>query len=143
MRYQLGGLSDEVPGYQTVLKTLRDHDAIRISQGLLFCAGFCLVRAAIVPWYLHFTGSMGNGLSDLEIVATSLILSGSFVVASVLARFSSLIIAVLISGIGFAAICVRDYLSYPDIWAQGLVFKTILMVLWLRHLFTALISRIL
>jgi hypothetical protein len=50
---------------------------------------------------------------------------------------------VLISGIGFVAICVRDYLSYPDILAQGLVFKTILMVLWLRHLFTALISRIL
>ncbi|GIW75367.1 MAG: hypothetical protein KatS3mg104_0430 [Phycisphaerae bacterium] len=142
MSHQLGVLSDEVPGYQTVLKTLREHDAIRISQGLLFCAGFCLVRAAIVPWYLHFTGSMGKGLSDLEIVATSLILSSLFVVASVLARFLPLI-AVLISGIGFVAICVRDYLSYPDILAQGLVFKTILMVLWLRHLFTALISRIL
>lgn len=140
MSDHLGELSDEIPGYQTVVKRLRDYQAVQISRGLLFCAGFCLVRAAVVPWYLHFTGSLGKGLSDLEIVTTSLILGGLFVVTSVLTRFSSLT-AVLISGIGFAIVCIRDYLSCPDMFAQGFISKTILLVMLLRCLFIAWMSR--
>lgn len=140
MGYPIGRISDEVPGYQTVVKKLRDHDSLQISRGLLLCAGLCLIRAAVVPWYLHFKGSSGQGLSDLEIVSTSLILVSLFVAASVLARFTPLT-AVLISMAGFAAVCVRDYLSCPDILAQGLISKFLLSGMLLRSLFSALISR--
>lgn len=141
MSYPVGRLSDELPGYQTIVKQLRHQEVLRISRGLLLCAGICLLRAAIVPWYLHFMGRLGKGPSDLEIVATSLILAIVFVVASALSWISCRV-AVLISLIGFAAICVRDYLSCPDIEAQGLIFKTILMILLLRCVFSALINRV-
>ena len=132
-------LSVEIPGYGESTRRLRSEHSISAGRALLFAAAVCVIRAAIVPWYLYYNPSK-NGFTDLEIVTTSVILACVFAMASLACKFATLA-AVMVSIACFGAICTRDYLACPDLLEQGLISKTLISVMLIRGLLSALMSR--
>jgi hypothetical protein len=140
MRRYARDLSVEIPGYGESTRRLRSEHAVTAGRALLFASAVCIIRAAIVPWYLYYNPSK-TGFTDLEIVTTSVILACVFAMASMASKFAALG-AVLLSIACFGAICTRDYLAVPDLLAQGLISKTAIFILLTRGLLSALMSRI-
>ncbi len=103
-------------------------------------ACLCVIRAALVPWYMHFNPGK-YGFTDLEIVTTSVVLACVFGIATLWAKFSP-VGAITISTLFFAAVCYRDFTVCPNLLEQGLLSKTLLTVILLRGIMNAMMSRI-
>ncbi len=132
-------LSVEIPGYGESTRRLRSAHSVSAGRALLIAAAVCVIRAAVVPWYLYYNPSK-TGLTDVEIVTTSVVLACVFAMGSLASKFAALA-AVLLSIACFGAICSRDYMACPDLLEQGLISKTLVMVLLARALISAVMSR--
>lgn len=132
-------LTKEIPGYADSTVRLRSRQTLATSRVLMVAATICLIRAALVPWILYYYPSR-TGLSDIEVVTTSVLLMCAFVLTSLWSRLSP-IPAALTAILFFIGVCARDVMSVPDLLEQGLISKTLITIALLRGLMNALISR--
>jgi prepilin signal peptidase PulO-like enzyme (type II secretory pathway) len=139
MRQYARDITADIPGYGESTRRLRSEHSVAVGRALLIAAAVCVIRAAVVPWYLYYYPSK-TGFTDLEIVTTSVLLACVFAMASLCSRVAAFG-AVMISIACFGAICTRDYMSYPDLLAQGLFSKTLIFIMLTRGLLSALMSR--
>lgn len=134
-------LSSEIAGYDVCTRKLRSGETLATSHALMGAAVVCLLRAAIVPWALHYTGGTSPGApSDVEIVITSVLMMCVFGMASMCARVAP-VAAVVISLMIFGAVCAHDVVQYANILQQGLISKVTLGLILLRALMNAVMSR--
>jgi hypothetical protein len=135
-------LSHELPGYSQYVGRLRGREMKATSRALLAAAVCAIVRAAIVPWYIHFntpTRGRSTGL-DVDIVLTSVVCMTLFVLCAMWARFSP-IAATLVALGAFVALGARDYMTYPNLLDQSPIFKLVTCVILLRSLMNAVMSK--
>lgn len=141
MSWTLSAESDEQwPGYSTGSKRLRGSEATGAGRLLLAAAALCLSRAAIVPWLMKVSAPTTTGPTDEEIVCTSLILMAVFAISGMWARFSPLLATTFAVGL-FTGLCVRDFMTYKDLFDAGLLSKIALALLLLRGLMNAVVSK--
>lgn len=133
-------LSAEIPGFGESTRRLRTEHTVSVGRSLLFASAVCVIRAAVVPWYMYYNPSR-TGFTDMEIVTTSVLLACVFAMASLCSRFAA-VGAVMVSIACFGAICTRDYMSHPDLLAQGLISKTLVFIMLARGLLSSLMSRL-
>jgi hypothetical protein len=134
-------LAQEIPGYADSTVRLRDRQTHATSRVLMVAAAICLIRAAVVPWFLYYYPSR-TALSDIEIVATSVLLMCAFVMCSLWSRIAPML-ATLAAVLVFAGVCARDWMSVPDLIEQGLISKTLITIALVRGIMNAMISRML
>lgn len=139
MRRYVRDLSVEIPGYGESTRRLRSAHSVATGRALLIAAAVCVIRAAIVPWYLYYNPSK-TGFTDLEIVTTSVVLACVFAMGSMCSKFAA-VGASMVCIACFAGMCMRDYLAYPNLLEQGLMSKTLLFILLARAFLSALMSR--
>jgi hypothetical protein len=135
-------LSHELPGYSQYVGRLRGREMKATSRALMAAAVCAIVRAAIVPWYMHFNSPVrvrSSGL-DVDIVLTSVVCMTLFVLCAMWARFAPIAAALFALG-GFICLCARDYMTYPDLLDQGPIYKLILGVVLIRGFMSAVMSK--
>lgn len=134
-------LTSEIAGYDVCTRKLRSSETLATSRALMGAAVVCLLRAAIVPWFLRYTGGTGaNAPTDVQIVLTSILMMCVFGMASLCARYTP-VGAVGVSLTVFAAVCAHDIVQYTDIMQQGLISKVTLGLILLRAMMNAVMSR--
>lgn len=141
MSWTLSADSEEQwPGYKAGTHCLRGQEASGAGRLLIAAAALCLSRAAIVPWMMKTGVISTTGPTDEEIVCTSLILMCVFALSGMWAKFSPLLATVFALGL-FTGLCVRDFLTYKDLFDAGLISKIVLALLLLRGLMNAVVSK--
>jgi hypothetical protein len=142
MSYYGVNVAEELPAYDRYTTRLRSKEAQATSRALIIAAVFCVLRAAIVPWYIHFTYSpreLVTGPNDVDIVVSSVVCMVMFVLCALWSRFAPLV-AALIALTAFLGLGVRDYMAYEDI-TQGILYKISTSIVLLRGFMNAIMSR--
>jgi len=131
---------EQWPGYKTGSHRLRSSEAAGAGRLMLAAAAVCLSRAAIVPWMMKLGAPVVGGPTDEEIVCTSLILMCVFAISGMWAKFSPMLAATFALGL-FTGLCVRDFMTYKDLFDAGLLSKIILGLILLRSFMNAVVSK--
>jgi hypothetical protein len=142
MSYYGVNVAEELPAYGRYTTRLRSKEAQATSRALIIAAVFCVLRAAIVPWYIHFTYTpreMVTGVSDVDIVFSSIVCMAMFVLCALWSRFAP-VVATLVALTAFIGLGVRDYMTYDDI-TQGILYKISTSIVLLRGFMNAIMSR--